>query len=223
MSLLEPIIAPSILSADFTNLEKDIRAAERGGADYFHIDVMDGHFVPNISYGPIMARTMKKITDVPLDAHLMITDPDKFIPEFVKAGVELIVPHIEAPYDVYRTLQYISKLGVQAGIALNPGTPAELIEPILDRLDLVLVMSVCPGYGGQKFIPSALEKVRKIRKMADELNPSIHVALDGGVTKENIAEIYNAGVNFIVAGSAVFKAENIEQAVRDLKGAMVKK
>jgi ribulose-phosphate 3-epimerase len=223
VSLLKPIIAPSILSADFANLEKDIRAAERGGADYFHIDVMDGHFVPNISYGPIMARTMKKITDVPLDAHLMITDPDKFIPEFVEAGVKVIVPHIEAPYDVYRTVQYICNLGVQAGIALNPGTPAELIEPLLDCIDLILVMSVCPGYGGQKFIPSALEKVRKIRKMVDELKPSIHVALDGGVTKDNITEIFNAGANFIVAGSAVFRAENIEQAVRDLKGAMVKK
>jgi ribulose-phosphate 3-epimerase len=220
---LEPIIAPSILSANFANLEKDIKEAERGGADYFHIDVMDGHFVPNISYGPIIARTMRKITDLPLDAHLMITNPDKFIPEFVEAGVEVIVPHLEAPYDVYRTIQYICKLGAQAGIALNPGTPADLIEPLIDKIDLILVMSVCPGYGGQKFIPSSLEKVRKIRKMVDELKPSIHVALDGGVTKDNIAEIFNAGANFIVAGSAVFRSENIEQAVRDLKGAMVKK
>ena len=135
---MEPIIAPSILSANFAHLEKDIKAAERGGADYFHIDVMDGHFVPNISYGPIMARTLKKITDVPLDAHLMITNPDKYIPDFVKAGVELIVPHIEAPYDVYRTVQYICKLGAQAGIALNPATPVELIVPLIDRIDLVL-------------------------------------------------------------------------------------
>lgn len=178
--------------------------------------------VPNISYGPIMARTMKKITDVPLDAHLMITNPDKYIPDFVKAGVELIVPHIEAPYDVYRTVQYICKLGAQAGIALNPATPAEHIEPLLDKIDLVLVMSVCPGYGGQKFIPSALEKVRKIRKMVDELKPSVHVALDGGVTLDNITEIFNAGANFMVTGSAIFKAKDIEQAVRDLKGAMHK-
>jgi ribulose-phosphate 3-epimerase len=220
---LEPIIAPSILSANFANLEKDIREAENGGADYFHIDVMDGHFVPNISYGPIMAHTMKKITDVPLDAHLMIADPDKYIPDFVKAGVEFIVPHIEVSYDVYRTVQYICKLGAQAGIALNPASPAELIEPLIDRIDLVLVMSVSPGYGGQKFIPSALKKVRKIRKMVDELKPSIHVALDGGVTKDNITEIFNAGANFIVAGSAVFRSDDIEQAVRDLKGAMVKK
>ena len=220
---MEPIIAPSILSANFAYLEKDIKAAEKGGADYFHIDVMDGHFVPNISYGPIMARTMKKITDVPLDAHLMITNPDKYIPDFVKAGVELIVPHIEAPYDVYRTVQYICKLGAQAGIALNPATPAEQIIPLIDTIDLVLVMSVCPGYGGQKFIPSALDKVRKIREIADELKPSIHVALDGGVTLDNITEIFNAGANFMVTGSAVFRTENIEQAVRDLKGAMVRK
>ncbi|TXT55666.1 MAG: Ribulose-phosphate 3-epimerase [Candidatus Thorarchaeota archaeon] len=215
---MKQIIAPSILSADFTNLEQDIKAAERGGADYFHIDVMDGHFVPNISYGPIMVKTMKKITDVPLDAHLMIENPDKYIPDFVKAGADLIIPHVEAPHDIYRSVQLINNLGVKAGIALNPGTPICCIEPLIEQIDAVLVMSVCPGFGGQSFQLESLRKVRKIRELLDDLKPSVHVAIDGGIKRQNVEEVQKAGANFFVMGSAVFGQEDIENTVRELKG-----
>lgn len=216
---MEPIIAPSILSADFARLEEDIRKAEKGKPDYFHLDIMDGHFVPNISYGPLIAKTMKRITKVPLDAHLMITNPDKFIPNFVEAGVELICPHIEASYDVYRTVQLIDSLGVKAGITLNPGTPVESVIPLLDKIDYVLIMSVCPGFGGQKFQPHALDKIKKLRTILDDQKPTAQIAVDGGVTKETIGNLYNAGANFFVAGSAVFKADDIGKAIIELREA----
>jgi ribulose-phosphate 3-epimerase len=217
---MKPVIAPSILSANFARLEDDVRAAEKGGADYFHIDVMDGHFVPNISYGPIIAHTMKKITKIPLDAHLMVTDPDRFIPDFVKEGVGLIYPHIEASHDVYRTVQLITDLGAKAGMTLNPGSPAEWVEPLLDRIDYVLVMSVCPGFGGQEFQPDSLRKIRKLRALLDEHRPEIQVAVDGGVSKENARQLYEAGANFFVAGSSIFKARDIAGAVRELREAI---
>jgi len=217
---MKPVIAPSILSANFARLEDDVRAAEKGGADYFHIDVMDGHFVPNISYGPIIAHTMKKITKVPLDAHLMVTDPDKFIPDFVKEGVGLIYPHIEASYDVYRTVQLITDLGAKAGMTLNPGSPAEWVEPLLDKIDYVLVMSVCPGFGGQEFQPDSLRKIRKLRALLDDHRPEVQVAVDGGVSKENARQLYEAGANFFVAGSSIFKARDIAGAVRELREAI---
>ncbi len=216
---MEPIISPSILSANFARLEEDIRKAESGNPDYFHLDIMDGHFVPNISYGPMIARTMRRITKKPLDAHLMITNPDKYIPKFVDAGVGLIYPHIEAPYDVYRTVQLITDLGAKAGITLNPGTPVEWVEPLIDKLDAVLLMSVCPGFGGQKFIPNALEKTRKLRQILDELKPEVHIAIDGGVDTTTIGYLYEAGANFFIAGSAVFKAKDIGQAVKNLRAA----
>ncbi|MHA2086539.1 MAG: ribulose-phosphate 3-epimerase [Candidatus Thorarchaeota archaeon] len=217
---MEPIIAPSILSADFAKLEENIREAEKGGADYFHLDIMDGHFVPNISFGPKIARTMRRITKKPLDAHLMITNPDKYIPEFVDAGVELIYPHIEVPFDVYRTVQLITDLGAKAGITLNPGTPVEMIIPLLDKISSVLLMSVCPGFGGQKFIPSTMKKINDLRALLDEQKPSVRIAVDGGVTLENIGDLRKAGADFFIAGSAVFKAPDIEQRVKDLKKAM---
>jgi ribulose-phosphate 3-epimerase len=217
---MKPVIAPSILSANFARLEDDVRAAEKGGADYFHIDVMDGHFVPNISYGPIIAHTMKKITKVPLDAHLMVTDPDKFIPDFVKEGVGLIYPHIEASYDVYRTVQLITDLGAKAGMTLNPGSPAEWVEPLLDKIDYVLVMSVCPGFGGQEFQPDSLRKIRKLRALLDDHRPEVQIAVDGGVSKENARQLYEAGANFFVAGSSIFKARDIAGAVRELREAI---
>ncbi|MFW9977424.1 MAG: ribulose-phosphate 3-epimerase [Candidatus Thorarchaeota archaeon] len=214
---MDPIIAPSILSANFARLEEDIKKAEKGEPDYFHLDIMDGHFVPNISYGPMIASVMKKITKVPLDAHLMITNPDKYIPAFVEAGVDLIYPHIEAPYDVYRSLQLITDLGVKAGITLNPGTPVDWVIPLLDKLDAVMLMSVCPGFGGQKFIKSSLRKVRRLREILDEYKPSVHIAVDGGVDKATIGKLWSEGANFFVAGSAVFKATDIAQAIRDLR------
>ncbi len=212
-----PEIAPSILSANFANLETDIRQAEKGGADWFHLDIMDGHFVPNISFGPWVAKIMKAITDVPLDAHLMITNPREYIPKFIDAGVELIYPHYEASYDVYRTVQLIVDLGAKAGITLNPATRFDVVEPFLELIDSVLIMSVCPGFGGQKFIESSVQKIRWLRKLLDEQKPEVRIAIDGGVNLENIADLRHAGVDFFVAGSAVFKAKNIEETVRRLK------
>ncbi len=217
---MKPMIAPSILSANFAHLEDDVKAAEKGGADYFHLDIMDSHFVPNISFGPWAAKTMKGITDVPLDAHLMITRPREYIPKFVDAGVELIYPHIEASHDVYRTVQLITDLGAKAGITLNPGTPIAEVEPLIDLVDSVLLMSVCPGFGGQKFISSAMKKISALRKMLEEQKPGVRIAVDGGVNRKNIKELHEAGADFFIAGSAVFRADDIEGEVRALKAAL---
>ncbi len=218
--MMKPLLTPSILAADFANLERDIKAAERGGADYFHLDIMDGHFVPNISFGPWVAKLMKKITDRPLDAHLMITNPREYIPEFIEAGVELIYPHIEASYDIYRTVQMITDHGARAGITLNPATPISSVEGVIDLIDAVLVMSVCPGFGGQKFIPSSMDRITELRELLDSLKPSIRIAVDGGVTLENIRNLRKAGADFFIAGSAVFEAPDIEERVRAMKKAM---
>jgi ribulose-phosphate 3-epimerase len=220
MLVMKPLLTPSILAANFANLEADIKAAERGGADYFHLDIMDGHFVPNISFGPWVAKIMKTITDVPLDAHLMITNPREYIPKFLDAGVELIYPHIEASYDVYRTVQMIKDHGGRAGITLNPATHVSMVEGVLDLIDSVLVMSVCPGFGGQKFIPSTMKKISDLRALLDEQKPTVRIAVDGGVTLENIPDLRKAGADFFIAGSAVFKAPDIEQRVHDMKKAM---
>lgn len=220
MVVMKPLLTPSILAANFANLEADIKAAERGGADYFHLDIMDGHFVPNISFGPWVAKIMKTITDLPLDAHLMITNPREYIPKFLDAGVKLIYPHIEASYDVYRTVQMIKDHGGRAGITLNPATHVSMVEGVLDLIDSVLVMSVCPGFGGQEFIPSTMKKIADLRTLLDEQKPSIRIAVDGGVTLENIQDLRKAGADFFIAGSAVFKAPDIEQRVRDMKEAM---
>jgi ribulose-phosphate 3-epimerase len=217
---MKPMIAPSILSANFAHLEDDVKAAEKGGADYFHLDIMDSHFVPNISFGPWVAKTMKGITDVPLDAHLMITKPREYIPKFVDAGVELIYPHIEGAYDAYRTVQLITDLGAKAGITLNPGTPIAEVEPLIDLVDSVLLMSVCPGFGGQEFIASTVKKISALRKMLEEQKPSVRIAVDGGVNRKNIKELYEAGADFFIAGSAVFRADDIEGEVRALKAAL---
>ena len=217
---MKPLLTPSILAANFANLEVDIKAAEKGGADYFHLDIMDGHFVPNISFGPWVAKQLKAITDVPLDAHLMITKPREYIPKFIDAGVELIYPHLEASYDVYRTVQMITDLGATAGITLNPATSVDTVTGVIDLIDSVLLMSVCPGFGGQKFIPSTLKKISDLRSLLDEQKPSVRIAVDGGVTLDNIGDLRKAGADFFIAGSAVFKAPDIEQRVRDMKKAM---
>ncbi len=217
---MKPLLTPSILAANFANLESDIKAAERGGADYFHLDIMDGHFVPNISFGPWVAKQMKKITDRPLDAHLMITNPREYIPKFIDAGVELIYPHIEAAYDIYRTVQMVIDHGARAGITLNPATPVSSVEGVIDLIDSVLIMSVCPGFGGQKFIPSSMKKITDLRTLLDEIKPSVRIAVDGGVTLENIRDLRKAGADFFIAGSAVFKAPDIEERVRAIKKAM---
>ena len=217
---MKPLLAPSILSANFARLEDDVKAAEKGGADYFHLDIMDGHFVPNISYGPMIAKTMKRITDVPLDAHLMITNPREYIPRFLDAGVELLYPQIEATYDIYRTVQMIKDHGGMAGITLNPGTPVSNVIPLLDLLDRIMLMSVCPGFGGQKFIPSSLDRITELRHILDEKKPEVSIAVDGGVDLRNIGTLRKAGADFFIVGSAVFKTDDIEQRVRDLKKAM---
>ncbi|MFX1483203.1 MAG: ribulose-phosphate 3-epimerase [Promethearchaeota archaeon] len=217
---MKPLLSPSILAANYTNLEADIKAAERGGADYFHLDIMDGHFVPNISFGPWIAKLMKSITEVPLDAHLMITNPQEYIPKFIDAGVELIYPHMEASFDVYRTVQLIIDHGARAGITLNPATSVKTVEGVLDLIDSVLLMSVCPGFGGQKFIPSTMEKITDLRKLLDDQKPDVRIAVDGGVTLENVGDLRKAGADFFIAGSAVFKAPDIEQRVRDFKRAI---
>jgi len=216
-SSVKSIIAPSILSANFARLEQDVLAAIRGGADALHCDIMDGTFVPNISFGPMVVRTLNEITDVMLDVHLMIVNPDKYVPKFIEAGADLIYPHVEAPYDIYRTVQLIVDLGVRAGVTLNPGTPLETVRPLLDYVDTVLIMSVCPGFGGQKFIPSSLKRIAELRRLLDEEKPDVVIAVDGGVSNANIADLYRAGARHFIAGSAVFGADDIEGAVRELK------
>ena len=217
---MKPLLKPSILAADFAHLEEDVKAAEKGGADYFHLDIMDGHFVPNISFGPWVAKQMKKITKKPLDAHLMITNPREYIPRFIDAGVELIYPHIEGAYDIYRTVQMIRDHGGQAGITLNPATPVTVVESLIELLDSVLIMSVCPGFGGQKFIPSSLKRIANLRELLDELKPSVRIAVDGGVDLDNIGSLRKAGADSFIVGSAVFKAPDIEERVRALKKAI---
>ena len=217
---MKPLLTPSILAANFANLEEDIKAAEKGGADYFHLDIMDGHFVPNISFGPWVAKQMKAITDVPLDAHLMVTKPREVIPKFIDAGVELIYPHMEASYEVYRTVQMITDHGARAGITLNPATPVSTVEGVIDLIDSVLLMSVCPGFGGQSFIPTTMKKITDLRSLLDELKPEVRIAVDGGITLDNVGNLRKAGADFFIAGSAVFKAPDIEQRVKDLKKAM---
>ena len=205
---MKPLLTPSILAANFANLEADIKAAEKGGA------------VPNISFGPWVAKQMKAITDVPLDAHLMVTEPREYIPKFIDAGVELIYPHIEASYDVYRTVQMINDHGARAGITLNPATAVSTVEGVIDLIDSVLLMSVCPGFGGQSFIPATMKKITDLRALLDEIKPEVRIAVDGGVTLDNVGDLRKAGADFFIAGSAVFKAPDIEQRVRDFKKAM---
>ena len=219
---MKPLLAPSILSANFAHLEEDVKAAEKGGADYFHLDIMDSHFVPNISFGPWVAKTMKQITDIPLDAHLMITKPREYIPRFLDAGVELLYPQIEGDYDIYRTVQMIKDHGGKAGVTLNPATPISSVTPLLDLLDRIMLMSVCPGFGGQKFIPAVMTKITELRELLDEHKPSVRIAVDGGVNIDNIAEIRSAGADFFIAGSAVFKSDNIEETVRKFKDILSK-
>jgi len=214
---MKKIIAPSILSADFSKLGHEIKAVENAGADWIHMDVMDGHFVPNITMGPMIAGAARKITSLPIDAHLMIEAPDRYIPDFAKAGVNLICVHIEACIHANRTIQMIKESGCKAGIALNPSTPLSSIEWILEYVDLVLIMSVNPGFGGQKFIGNTLDKIRALRNIIDSRDMSTLIQIDGGVCKENIEEISNAGVDVFVAGSAVFGSKDYTETIADFK------
>jgi len=210
-------ISPSILSADFSRLGEDVQAVDRAGADYIHIDVMDGHFVPNITIGPLVVEALRKVTAKPLDVHLMIENPDLYISDFAKAGADIITVHQEAVPHLHRTLQLIKSLGKKAGVSLNPATPVETLDVTLDELDLVLIMSVNPGFGGQSFIPSALDKIRALRQRITERGLSTELEVDGGVKIDNIREVVAAGADVLVAGSAVFNTEDYAATITALR------
>jgi len=210
-------IAPSILSADFSRLAEEVQAVDRAGADYIHIDVMDGHFVPNITIGPLVVAALRKVTDKPLDVHLMIENPDLYIADFAKAGADIITVHQEAVPHLHRTVQLIKSLGKRAGVSLNPATPVETLDVILDQLDLVLVMSVNPGFGGQAFISSALDKIRALRQRITQRGLATELQVDGGIKVDNIREVVAAGADVLVAGSAVFNANDYAATITALR------
>ena len=210
-------LAPSILSADFSALAADVKKIEEGGADYIHVDVMDGHFVPNISFGAAVMKSLNGKTSVPYDVHLMIENPDQYLGDFVTDQTEFITVHQEACVHLHRTIQNIKSKGVKAGVSINPATPVSTLECVLEDLDLVLVMSVNPGFGGQKFIPQTLNKVKELAEIKKERGLKFAIEIDGGVTLNNAKEIMDAGVEIAVAGSAVFGAEDVVQRVKDFK------
>ena len=210
-------LAPSILSADFGHLAEDVKKIEEGGADYIHVDVMDGHFVPNISFGAPVMKCLNGKTGLPYDVHLMIENPDKYIEDFVTPQTEYITVHQEACTHLHRTVQNIKSKGMKAGVSINPATPVSTLECILPDVDLVLIMSVNPGFGGQKFIAGTLDKVRELAEIKRAKNLNFVIEIDGGITLDNIKEVMDAGVEMAVAGSAVFKAEDVVQRVRDFK------
>jgi ribulose-phosphate 3-epimerase len=214
-----PLISPSILSADFAHLADGVQQIVAAGADWVHVDVMDGHFVPNLTVGPPMVEALRKVTTLPLDVHLMMTNPDEFIPEFAKAGANILTVHVETCPHLHRTVQSIKEHGMKAGVSLNPATSATTLEHILGDVDLVLVMSVNPGFGGQTFIDSTLDKIRQIRAMISASKGSPYLEVDGGITVKNVASVLKAGANVLVAGSAIFGSNNMSDTIRQLRTA----
>jgi ribulose-phosphate 3-epimerase len=212
-------LAPSILSADFANLARDIAAVERGGADLIHVDVMDGHFVPNITIGPPVVKAIKRVATMPLDVHLMIEDPDRYLDAFADAGASLISVHVEVLPHLHRTIQAIKNRGVKAGVVLNPSTPVVSLENVAADVDHVLVMSVNPGFGGQTFIPRSVDKIRAVRALLQAAGSTAPIEVDGGVDLSTVAEVVRAGADILVAGQAIFGGGNPEQAARDLRAA----
>lgn len=219
---MAPLIAPSILSADFSRLGQEVQAVEEAGADWIHVDVMDGHFVPNITIGPQIVRAVHDVTTLPVDVHLMISDPDLYIDKFAKAGASMITVHVEACTHLQRTLTAIRELGTQAGVVLNPATPLSSIEWVLEYCDMVLLMSVNPGFGGQKFIPNSLDKIRTLRKVIDDRGLEVLIQVDGGVNLTTIADVVKAGADVLVAGSAIYGSDDYAETIAALKSEVEK-
>ncbi len=206
-------IAPSILAADISRLNQQLQLLKNEGIEWLHLDIMDGHFVPNLTFGPAMVKAVKKMTGLFMDVHLMVNEPDFIIPEFRRAGADMITVHVEAIKHLHRTVQLIKSLGAQAGISLNPATPANCLEAIISEVDLILVMSVNPGYGGQVFIPSSIEKIKEIAHMIQQKNLNIYLEVDGGINAENASLVTSAGANVLVAGTFIFGENNIPEAI----------
>ena len=218
MKTRKTIIAPSILSADFGRLGEEVRAVEEAGADWIHVDVMDGHFVPNITIGPLVVEGLRKYTSLPLDVHLMIENADRYIGDFAAAGADIITVHAEANTHLHRTVMAIKELGKKAGVSLNPATSVSVLDHILPDVDMVLMMSVNPGFGGQVFIQSSLAKARNVKAMIDGLGLPIDIEMDGGVKPSNSAQVLESGVNALVAGSAIFKSADYRKTIAELRG-----
>jgi ribulose-phosphate 3-epimerase len=213
-------ISPSILSADFTRLGEEIRAVETGGADYIHVDVMDGHFVPNLTIGPFIVKAVRRCTGLPLDVHLMIDRPDDFISDFAEAGANILTVHVETVVHLHRTLTEIRRKGMRPGVSLNPATPPCLIEPVLEYVDLILVMSVNPGFGGQEFIPGTLSKIAELRRMIDKTGRAVELEVDGGIKSDNIAGVSRAGANVFVSGSGIFQTPDYAETIASMRRAI---
>ena len=214
---MKKLIAPSILSADFSRLGEEIKAVEEVGADWIHVDVMDGHFVPNITIGPAVVEAVKRSTKLPLDVHLMIENPDQFLEDFAKAGSDFLTVQVEASTHLHRTVQAIKALGVKAAVALNPATPVSALEVILEDVDMVLVMSVNPGFGGQAFIPQALQKIKDLKPMIASKNPNVLVEVDGGINHKTIQSVAKAGADVFVAGSAIFGSSDYGKTISEFR------
>ncbi|MBU4510417.1 ribulose-phosphate 3-epimerase [bacterium] len=210
-------LAPSILDADFTCLERELRKIESGGADLIHLDIMDGNFVPNISFGPRIVESIKSITSLPLEVHLMVEKPENHIKSFINAGGDIIIVHYETSKHLDRLIQTINEADVKSGIALNPATPLSVIEYLIGKIDVLLLMTVNPGFGGQKFIPEMISKIEKARKIIDNQKKSISLAVDGGINLDNISQVIKAGAEIIVAGQIIFKNENTELTIKKIK------
>lgn len=215
-------LSPSILSADFSKLGEEIKLIEEGGADYIHIDVMDGHFVPNITIGPGVIRSLRSMTELIFDVHLMIENPDNYIEDFYNAGADIITVHQEASFHLHRTIQKIKSLGLKAGVSINPATPVSTLKDIIRDVDMVLIMSVNPGFGGQKLIKNVKYKCEELRQMIQDYNLNVDIEIDGGVTLDNVEEVLGWGPNVIVVGSAIYKAEDVVSQTRLFKQKMVK-
>jgi len=213
-------IAPSILSADFARLGEEVRSVQEAGADYIHIDVMDGHFVPNITIGPLIVEAVNRVTDLPLDVHLMISEPDRYIDDFANAGADIITVHPETINHLHRTIQLIKAKGVRAGVCLNPATPLNILEYILEGLDIIMLMTVNPGFGGQKFIPEVVPKIHKLREMIVKKNLKTKIEIDGGIGPETIGQVSSAGADVFVAGSAIFYSGDYKKTIQLMRDRM---